>query len=267
MVIDGSKRIVFDKGEGKMPAKKKKSVATKLIGFALVIAVVFFSAKNRLLDSDHQSRPRIGESPMLNVAVPVDRSQLSELILPSPPGFFSLAETEDRGYLDPTLESEPTAEVDEVSHTGPSPYEQKLEDQKAWGSQPRHASLTSPKQKVQTSTTTSVATSQSPILPGHEDPHLWYESQFLETAVTIDVPEDEQVATDGSIEFQALPVLSGDYASGASTFADHFPTKIMPAAATAPIAATDGSWAASSTQSTVPARTAATTRSWESGRY
>ena len=249
-----------------MPVKKKSSVTTKLIGSTIVTAVVVFGVKNQMPIDNQQVQ--ISYFPI--VAVPTDRSQLSQRILPALPAITSV-EVENVSYLNTEkwFQTGSKSNQDDFQ-TGPSPYKLKLEDQKAWGSQPRRTSFSSAtKHPVGLFKTIDDATPQLPIVPGHEDPHLGYESQFLELAVGIDDQQNQQLTTNDIIEFKELPEL---FPENNPLSAPMPPKELLiesVSVAPAPVAA-DPARAApkfSPAAKRAPASAAKVVRAWETGRY
>lgn len=230
-----------------------------MIGFAIVIAVVVFGATKSVSINNQQTRQQKQKLQPPMVTVPVDRSQLSHRLLPALPAFNSI-EVESTSYSTLPDKFATGAERNQVvSQMVSSRYQRKLDDQKAWGSQPRPASLASTaKQPVRLFEKVSVAVSESPIVPGHEDPHLRYESQFLELAARLDDQQKQQLTIDDAIEFKELPELFPENTIFAPLPPNAFPRKFAPAAVvpgTAPFARP------------VPDPAARMARAWETGRY
>lgn len=252
-----------------MPGKKKIPITAKLIGLAIVTAVVVFGVKKQMPIDNWQ----IQSSYFPVVAVPVDRSQLSQQVLPALPADISKA-VKSTSYLYPLELFQTGAESNQKdSQTGPSPYKLKLEDQKAWSSQPRPTCLVSAKKQAARSLKKIVAPAvdavvfQSPIVPGHEDPHLRYESQFLELAVSIDGQQNQQIANNETMDVKALTELFPENNPLKATM----PSKSLPInfAAEAPVSVVTAAVAIGSSPAAkpVPARAAQVFRAWETGRY
>ena len=255
---------ITQKGEVQMPVKNKSSITTKLIGFAIVAAVVVFGAKSQMPITDLQTAEQIQRAQLPMAAVPVDRNSLSQQLLPSLSSFNSVDSIQKTSYIEST-ETEVYAGSDQkVSQPGPSIFELRLDDQKAWGSQPRRASLVSAtRQPVGSSEKVGVASSQSPIVPGHDDPHLCYESQYLELAIGDACTQKEQLILIDTAEFTELPSLSPPI-----TFSSILPPKSVPNVATpkesVPVKAFPKK---AFPVKPAPAPAARMARSWETGRY
>ncbi len=255
------------KGEVEMPVKKKSSATTKLIGCAIVIAVVVCAAKNEMLVKDQQTSSQIQRSRPPMVAVPVDRHELSQRLLPALHGAYSIAAENQSGSTSAKTIETIAQTNHHVSTTGPSAYERKLADQKAWGSQPRRASIASTaKRPVQSTINIGVSIAQNPIVPGHEDPHLQFESPFLELAVGPDGQPANQLTAKDTIEFKELPELSSDDSPLASLAVQPLPANQTPADAASVV--TVPSTAPSASPARVPnAPGPRVARTWETGRY
>ena len=192
-----------------MPTNNKCSVTTKLASFAIVTASIVFCANSQLPTSDRQAIEKIRGEQIPVVAIPVDRSALSQQLLPGHSDLVSSNPLERSGDLTDLHSHSNLTESNKLgTAAGPSTYERKLEDQRAWGSQPRPATLASSyKQRIESSEKSVVAGSESPIVPGIDDPHRWYESPKIELAIDIDGQLIAPLLTDDSMEMSDLPAL------------------------------------------------------------
>ena len=186
-------------------------------------------------------------------AVPVDRELLSQQLLPALPNFYSIGASESTPYKNTSTENETHVKSNQLdSQTGPSLYELRLDDQKAWRSQPRRANLVSTRQPVGSSEIVTIASSESPIVPGHNDPHLWYESQHMELA-SLEVQQMDQLIANDPNEFTELPELSPEDTLSATLQLKPLPVKALPLNK---VPAKAG-----------PANAGPMARAWETGRY
>lgn len=247
-----------------MPARKKSSLTTKLTGFAIAFGAVVFCANNQMLINDGIISNQIPSSPISMLPVPVDGGRLSQRLLPALSAFDPM-DVEDLSHsrrairLDTELGSN-----HDVSNFGPSRYELKLADQKAWSCQPRPASLPlAAEQRVQRPRKVDAPIAQSPIVPGHEDPHLRYESQFLELVVSLDGQQQNRITTGDSIELKEAHELVIGNEIPAPVVSKTGPTAPVSAA----IAPASKVAAPPPLAEPFPAAAAKVARTWETGRY
>lgn len=261
-----------------MPSRKMNSLTTKLAIFSVVTATVVFCTQSQMATNDVQDTQQIQRRQVPIAAVPVDRNSLSQEILPALTSINPLSAGEGSSSSIIAPETEPRSESQPephqlVSKSGPSDYQLRLDDQKAWGSQPRPASLVAKAKLTSASpekmdVAISQSPTQSPIVPGHEDPHLWYQSQFPELAMSIDNQQNQHtaaIAPNNPIEFSQLPDLTSEVVVSADLQAKSISEETA-SVKTLPLM-TEQVTANRATANPLPAPVARMARAWETGRY
>jgi len=192
-----------------MPEKRTDSIATKLTCLAIASTVVVLGANSQMTTTD-QKTGQIDCTNFSIATVPVDRNSLSQQILPAQSNFEFGISIENKSSVNTSQQSETRVQSYRVaSQSVPSNYELRMNDQKAWGSQPRPASLVSTRvPSAQSPENETIASNQTPIVPGHADPHLWFESQLMQLAVDQAGQQEEQRLPTEPIKFTQRPAVS-----------------------------------------------------------
>ena len=257
---------------------RRSTMPAKLIGLTAVVAGVVLGTREYREDAPVSE---LASDPV--VVYPVDRNELSQLVLPLEAGgtpfqiptkkrltidtISSNLSPAETGSKDNSTQLAKSAQMATLAH---SAYELKLEDQQAWGSLQRQVDLV-PKESQPADKTARVeiASSGLPIVPGIEDPHLWYgessngvlASSFSPASAILDASNNATVSinpiehAEGSFDFSAPittallpPIVNMDTKSVLSE-----PVELAPVTKTA--------------DAKIGAPAGRTARAWETGRY
>ena len=232
---------------------KRSSVPAKLIGLTAVVAGIVMSTRTERIED-----VAVGKLPNEPIAVyPVDRNALSHSLLPSRArDAYPGVTTTERLALDAiAASSNSTAKITVTDRIGPTAYELKLSDQRAWGSFQRQVNLVSKEERLPAlNADVKIASSDLPLVPGIEDPHIWYDS-----------PATGELAVSTANDNFAESIIPIELNEGAYDFSAPVEIALLP-----PLKKTQSvlRQTVESTSVEKPAAPVArTARAWETGRY
>ena len=161
-----------------MTHNKRSSMPIKLIGLTAVVAGVVLSTRG-----ERCKDVAVVKLPNDPVAIyPVDRNELSQFLLPLDDRDAQIQIPTTKRLASVTIAANSDAYSDanansmRTAATGSTAYELKLSDQRAWGSLQRQVNLVTKEKRAPAQTVNfEIASSNLPLVPGIEDPHLWYD--------------------------------------------------------------------------------------------
>ena len=243
-----------------MTQNRKSSLPVKLIGFGAVVASVVFSTQQR------GGNVRLDKLPDNPVAVyPVDRDELSQSIMPMDVGDarFHIPTpqrlTLDTIAADSNLTANSKVTVTRVEPKGPSAHELKLSDQQAWGSRQRQVDLLSKRNRsIDRPAVTKITSSDLPLVPGIEDPHLWYEESFKGELAATSLPAN-------SLDTSADSMIPIELTKGPFDFSEPLQFSLLPPLQTPKTVLSEPVEFVTTKKTEAPVARSA--RAWETGRY